>query len=64
MGGQKSEPKQTELTEPNRQANQPTSDQLQTAQTNKHRDVLLLSISISLYLCASISLYLRACASV
>ena len=65
MGGQKSEPtKPTEPTEPKPNRNEPTSDKLQTTQTNRHRDVLLLPISISLYLCASISLYLRAYASV
>ena len=57
MGGQKSEP----TNQPNQsETNQPTSDKLQTTQTNRHRDVLLLSISISLYLRA----YLRAYASV
>ena len=45
----------TQTTKVNRQAHK-----LQTTQTNRHRDVLLLSISISLYLCASISPYLCA----
>ena len=58
MEGKKSEPINL-ITEPNQsEPNQPQASQ--PAQTNRHRDVLLLSISISLYLRA----YLRAYASV
>ena len=61
MGGQESEP--INLTTETNQS-EPTSDKLQTTQTNRHRDVLLLSISISLNLYAYLRAYLRACASV
>ena len=47
---QTTEPNQSE---PNQ--SEPTSDKLQT---NRHRNVLLLSISISLYLCAYLRAYL------
>ena len=62
MESKKSKPNQTNQTKVKRtnRNNQPTSDKLQTTQTNRHRNVLLLSISISLYLRASISPYLCA----
>ena len=54
MEVKKSEPNQTNRTKVKRtnRNNQPTSDKFQTTQTNRHRDVLLLSISLSPYLCA------------
>ena len=69
MGGQKSEPNQTNQTNPNQseptnQPNRTNQPKSQPTQTNRHRDVLLLSISISPYLYAYLRAYLRACASV
>ena len=56
MGGQKSEPINL-TTNPNQsEPNQPQASQ--PTQTNRHRDVLLLSISISPYLCAYLRAYL------
>ena len=62
MGGQKSEPINltTETNQSEKNQSEPTSDKLQTTQTNRHRNVLLLSISISLYRCAYLRAYLRA----
>ena len=62
MESKKSEPI-NQTTEPNQsetnQPKQPTDKRkLQTTQTNRHRDVLLLSISISLYLYAYLRAYL------
>ena len=70
MGGQKSEPiNLTTETNQSKPTNQQTPDNRQTDKPTNSRligkqDVLLLSISISLYLYAYLCAYLRACASV
>ena len=59
MESKKSESNQTKVNQ-----TKPTTNKLQTTQTNRHRDVLLLSYLHSPYLYAYLRAYSFACASV